>query len=57
VEICAGLDPKSVAKTLYEAGILRRSDDGFQQVRKIKGKSTRVFVIGAAIIEGGEHEG
>jgi putative DNA primase/helicase len=56
-EICAGLDPKAVARTLSEAGILRRSDDGFQQVRKIRGKSTRVFVIGAAIIEGGEHEG
>jgi putative DNA primase/helicase len=56
-EICAGLDPKAVARTLGEAGILRRSDDGFQQVRKIRGKSTRVFVIGAAIIEGGEHEG
>ena len=56
-EICAGLDHKAVARTLSEAGILRRSDDGFQQVRKIRGKSTRVFVIGAAIIEGGEHEG
>jgi putative DNA primase/helicase len=56
-EICAGLDPKAVARTLSEAGILRRSDDGFQQVRKIRGKSTRVFVIGAAIIEGAEHEG
>ena len=56
-EICAGLDPKAVARTLCEAGILRRSDDGFQQVRKVRGKPTRVFVIAPAIIEGGEHEG
>jgi uncharacterized protein (DUF927 family) len=51
-EICTGLDPKFVARTLCEAGILRRAVDGFQQVRNIGG-SKRVFVIGAAIFDGG----
>jgi uncharacterized protein (DUF927 family) len=36
-EICAGLDPKFVARTLGDAGILRRASDGFQQVRRIRG--------------------
>jgi putative DNA primase/helicase len=56
-EICAGLDPKFVSRTLDDAGILRRAIDGFQQVRKIGGTSKRVFVIGAAIFDGGGHEG
>ena len=56
-EICAGLDPKLVARTLWQAGILRRASDGFQQVRTIDGASKRVFVIGAAIFDGGGHEG
>jgi putative DNA primase/helicase len=54
-EICAGLDPKLVARTLWQAGILRRASDGFQQVRTIDGASKRVFVIGAAIFDGGGH--
>ncbi len=54
-EICSGLDPKFVAKTLAEAGILKRASDGNQQVRKIDGANKRVFVIGAAIFDGGEH--
>jgi putative DNA primase/helicase len=56
-EICAGLDPKFVARTLGDAGILRRASDGFQQVRRIGGTLKRVFVIGAAIFDGGGHEG
>ena len=56
-EICAGLDPKLVARTLWQAGMLRRASDGFQQVRTIDGASKRVFVIGAAIFDGGGHEG
>jgi len=56
-EICAGLDPKFVARTLWQAGILRRAPDGFQQVRTIGGTSKRVFVIGAAIFDGGGNEG
>jgi putative DNA primase/helicase len=56
-EICAGLDPKLVARTLCQAGVLRRASDGFQQVRTIAGTSKRVFVVGAAIFDGGEREG
>ena len=48
-------DPKFVARTLCEAGILRRAVDGFQQVRNIGGQSKRVFVIGAAIFDGGRY--
>jgi putative DNA primase/helicase len=55
-EICAGLDSKFVARTLADAGILRPSNDGNQQVRRIDGKLIRVYVIGAAIFDGGEHE-
>ena len=56
-EICNGLDPKLVARTLAEAGMLKRASDGFQQVRKIDGTAKRVFVIGAAIFDGGANEG
>jgi len=55
-EICSGLDPKLVARTLCDVGILKRSSDGFQQVRKIAGTATRVFVIGAMIFDGGANE-
>jgi uncharacterized protein (DUF927 family) len=52
-EICGGLDPKFVARTLADAGMLERASDGNQQVRKIGGVNKRVFVINAAIIDGG----
>lgn len=52
-EICAGLDPKFVARTLADAGMLKRASDGNQQVRKIGGSNKRVFVIGASIFDGG----
>jgi putative DNA primase/helicase len=53
-EICSGLDATMVAKTLADRGLLRRAKDGFQPVVKIAGKSTRVYVLAASIIEGGE---
>lgn len=56
-EICAGLDPRFVSKTLCDAGILKRSNDGFQQVRKIRGTPKRVFVIGVSIFDGGGDAG
>jgi uncharacterized protein (DUF927 family) len=56
-EICNGLDPKLVARTLADAGMLKRGSDGNQQVRKIGGTAKRVFVIGAAIFDGGASEG
>ena len=52
-EICGGLDPKFVARTLADAGMLERASDGNQQVRKIGGVNKRVFVIKAEVIDGG----
>ena len=54
-EICAGLDPKFVARTLTERGMLERTGDGFQPVRKISGANKRVYVINASIFDGGEN--
>jgi putative DNA primase/helicase len=51
-EICCGLDSKLAARTLCEAGILKRGSDAFAQVRKIGGTAKRVFVIGATIFDG-----
>jgi uncharacterized protein (DUF927 family) len=56
-EICNGLDPKLVARTLAEAGMLQRARDGNQQVRRIGGTTKRVYVIGEAIFDGGASEG
>jgi hypothetical protein len=54
-EICLGLDPTMVAKTLAERGVLRQARDGYQSVVKVAGKSTRVYLLQAGIIEG-EHD-
>jgi uncharacterized protein (DUF927 family) len=54
-EICAGLDPKAVARALGERGMLERANDGWQVVRRIGGRATRVFVVLATIFEGGDH--
>jgi putative DNA primase/helicase len=56
-EICAGLDPKLVAKTLAERGFLRRAQDGYQPVVKIAGQSRRVYVLLAELIAGGYDAG
>jgi putative DNA primase/helicase len=56
-EICAGLDPTMVARTLAERGMLLRAADGFQPVRKIDGASKRVYVVTANIFDGGGDEG
>jgi putative DNA primase/helicase len=54
-EICSGLDPTMVAKTLAKRGVLRQARDGYQSVVKVAGKSTRVYLLQAGIIEG-EHD-
>lgn len=54
-EICAGLDPKAVARALCERGMLERAVDGFQPVRRIGGRAMRVYVVLASIFEGGDH--
>jgi putative DNA primase/helicase len=56
-EICAGLDSTFVARTLAERGMLRRGSDKFATVVKIFGQSKRVYVLTAAIIDGGGDEG
>jgi uncharacterized protein (DUF927 family) len=53
--ICAGLDPKMVARILAERGMLERTSDGFQPVRRIRGSNKRVYVVNASIFDGGEH--
>jgi putative DNA primase/helicase len=44
-EICNGLDPIAVARTLCDRGMLKRAPDGFQTNKKITGVSTKVYVI------------
>jgi putative DNA primase/helicase len=51
-EVCAGLDFKFVAKVLGERGMLERAGDGWQPVRRIGGRSTRVYVVHGNIFEG-----
>jgi uncharacterized protein (DUF927 family) len=52
-EVCAGLDPKLVARVLAERGMVERAPDGFQSVQKIAGKPVRVYVITPRIFDGG----
>lgn len=52
VDVCAGLDPIFVAKTLHAAGMLKMSGGKLQTNRKIGGADKRVYVITAAIIAG-----
>jgi putative DNA primase/helicase len=53
-EVCAGLDPALVARTLAERGMLRKVGDGWQCVRKIEGANRRVYVVTARILDGGD---
>jgi hypothetical protein len=52
-EVCAGLDPKFVAKLLVERGILERGSDANAKVEKIEGGSKRVYVVTPRIFDGG----
>jgi putative DNA primase/helicase len=46
VDICEGLDPVFVARTLHDRGILRTQDDGkLQCVVNIRGHSKRAYVL------------
>ena len=53
LEIRSLLDATATARTLADLGMLRRAADGFQCVKKIEGRSIRVYVITAAIFDGG----
>ena len=45
-----GFDPTMVARALESRQMLVRAPDGFLSVRKIEGRSKRVYVIKPAII-------
>jgi len=51
-EVCAGLDPNVVARTLAERQMLKRAKDGFQSVVKIEGTAKRVYIITVRIFHG-----
>ncbi len=51
-EVCQGLDPMVVARTLAERQMLKRAADGFQSVVKIDGAPRRVYIITARIFHG-----
>jgi uncharacterized protein (DUF927 family) len=50
-EVCSGLDPQLVAKTLNDRNMLPRSKRSFQVVRKVHGEDLRVYVVTAKIFE------
>jgi uncharacterized protein (DUF927 family) len=51
-EVCEGLDPILVARTLAENKMLKRAKDGFRSVVKIEGTAKRVYIITARIFDG-----
>jgi len=55
-EICAGLDSGFVARTLAKHGLIERTSDGFQPVRRIGGSSKRVCVVNVRIFAGSDHD-
>ena len=55
-EVCQGLDPNVVARTLAERQMLKRAKDGFQSVVKIEGTAKRVYVITVRIFHGSTDE-
>ena len=52
-EICAGLDPKSVASILAANNMIDPGSDGNQKVVYAKGRSSRYYVVTAKILEAG----
>jgi putative DNA primase/helicase len=52
IEVCAGLDSKSVARELAKHGMLERGNDGNLKVEKIAGTSKRVYVVTPGIFDG-----
>jgi putative DNA primase/helicase len=52
-EICTGLDPRYVAQTLGERGMLDKPPKGWQSLRRINGIPTRVYIINTSIFERG----
>jgi uncharacterized protein (DUF927 family) len=55
-EICSGLDPIFVARTLAERGLIEKPRDGFQKPTRINGDLKRVYVVTARILAGGDDD-
>jgi uncharacterized protein (DUF927 family) len=55
-EVCRGLDPEAVAKTLAGLGMLERSKTGrdLAKLVKVRGRVMRFYVITPLILEGGK---
>jgi hypothetical protein len=51
-EVCAGLDPKLVARVLADRNMLERAPDGLLKVHRIGGRSVRCYTITARIFAG-----
>ena len=54
-EICTGLDATFVAKTLCERGMLIWGTDQAASVVKIAGRATKVKILTASILQGGDN--
>lgn len=52
-EVCAGLDPAFVAKTLVALGILETEPGRVTKIKKVLGKVIRFYVVTPRIFEGG----
>jgi putative DNA primase/helicase len=55
-DICSGLDPIFVARTLAERGLIEKPRDGFQKPTRINGDLKRVYVVTARILAGGDDD-
>jgi uncharacterized protein (DUF927 family)/5S rRNA maturation endonuclease (ribonuclease M5) len=54
-EICSGLDPSMVGRTLVDAGMLKTDPAGkFSRAERTPYGNKRVYVVTAAVLEGGE---
>jgi hypothetical protein len=57
-EVCAGLDPKLVAKVLADRGMLARGSDEYQKTHRIQGdqgKVLKLYTITPAILSGSDN--
>jgi uncharacterized protein (DUF927 family) len=52
-EVCAGLDPVATARILAERGMLKRDKGKFQRPERTPAGQLRVYVVTAAVFDGG----
>jgi hypothetical protein len=55
-EVCAGLEPATVAKALADHGMLAKASDGYQKNHRIEGRQMRLYTITARILAGLDDE-